>query len=364
MPTRRRVCFLRFVRPLLSGVLSTALALPPPALAMRQNQMGQQAAGLEELQRELGGSTAGLEEPDYYQILGVARGATRDPIREAYRRLARESHPDQHPGDLEAHERMVRLTGAAYVLGHSERRAAYDRRFSNVPEIVTITAPDLPPEITITEADLPPDFQITEVDLQPSITITEAGLPPPGTPGMGPATGLEEAVDVAVVPSMVLQRTPGQQAEKVGYIFRPSEAGLSILFETFRDPDHDPAIYYALVDQVRQVEALIAAGVDPRRLVALAATADEAGPFTTLGIPGDNVLVGYDAARAASVVGGWLTTLHGATVRIMDPIPAWAAEASQLLAQLHQWLEAEGWVAAPALTRELAETVAMLNGMA
>src|SRR5690606_18764249 len=59
-------------------------------------------------------------------VLGVPRGATAEEIKAAYRRAARASHPDLHPGDATAHERFKRVQLAYEVLGDPARRAAYD----------------------------------------------------------------------------------------------------------------------------------------------------------------------------------------------------------------------------------------------
>jgi molecular chaperone DnaJ len=64
---------------------------------------------------------------DYYEILGVERGAAPEDIKKAYRKLAVKFHPDKNPGDHEAEERFKEL-GAAYdVLMDPDKRAAYDR---------------------------------------------------------------------------------------------------------------------------------------------------------------------------------------------------------------------------------------------
>ncbi len=64
---------------------------------------------------------------DPYEILGLPRDADKEAIRKAYRRLAKDSHPDLHPGDAAAEERFKRLGQANALLSDPERRARYDR---------------------------------------------------------------------------------------------------------------------------------------------------------------------------------------------------------------------------------------------
>ena len=66
------------------------------------------------------------ETTDYYQLLEVDEAASAEAIKGAYRRLARASHPDRHPGDVEAEERFKMLQAAYSVLSHPGRRRAYD----------------------------------------------------------------------------------------------------------------------------------------------------------------------------------------------------------------------------------------------
>jgi molecular chaperone DnaJ len=65
---------------------------------------------------------------DYYEVLGVGRGATDQEIKSAYRRLALQHHPDRNPDSKEAsEERFKEITEAYSVLADGEKRAAYDR---------------------------------------------------------------------------------------------------------------------------------------------------------------------------------------------------------------------------------------------
>src|SRR3989442_2975859 len=65
--------------------------------------------------------------PDFYQILGVDRNATQDDIKRAFRRLAREHHPDVRKDDPKANERFKEINEAYQVLSDTQRRAQYDR---------------------------------------------------------------------------------------------------------------------------------------------------------------------------------------------------------------------------------------------
>jgi DnaJ-class molecular chaperone len=64
---------------------------------------------------------------DYYQILGVGRGAAQKDVKQAYRKLARKYHPDVNPGDGSAEARFKRINEAYEVLSDPEKRKKYDR---------------------------------------------------------------------------------------------------------------------------------------------------------------------------------------------------------------------------------------------
>jgi molecular chaperone DnaJ len=68
-----------------------------------------------------------LSKRDYYEILGIAREATDQQIKSAYRKLALKYHPDRNPGDAKAEEAFKEAAEAYAVISDPEKRAAYDR---------------------------------------------------------------------------------------------------------------------------------------------------------------------------------------------------------------------------------------------
>ncbi|WP_292042121.1 MULTISPECIES: DnaJ C-terminal domain-containing protein [unclassified Brevundimonas] len=64
---------------------------------------------------------------DPYKELGVSKGASAEEIKKAFRKLAKELHPDKNPGDKAAEERFKRVTAAFDLLGDAEKRAKFDR---------------------------------------------------------------------------------------------------------------------------------------------------------------------------------------------------------------------------------------------
>jgi len=68
---------------------------------------------------------------DYYSELGIGRDADEKEVRSAFRRLARQHHPDLNPGDEKAEERFKRVNEAYEVLSDDEKRRAYDKYGDN-----------------------------------------------------------------------------------------------------------------------------------------------------------------------------------------------------------------------------------------
>lgn len=67
------------------------------------------------------------EKRDYYEVMGVERTASQDQIKKAYRKKAKECHPDFHPNDPQAEAKFKELNEANEVLSDPDKRAAYDR---------------------------------------------------------------------------------------------------------------------------------------------------------------------------------------------------------------------------------------------
>ena len=67
------------------------------------------------------------EKRDYYEVLGVSKGASEEEIKKAYKTLAKKYHPDLHPGDADAEAKFKELNEAYGILSDPQKRAQYDR---------------------------------------------------------------------------------------------------------------------------------------------------------------------------------------------------------------------------------------------
>ena len=72
-------------------------------------------------------SRSSMAQRDYYEILGLAKGAGEEEIKKSYRKLALKYHPDKNPGDPEAEKRFKELSEAYEVLSDSDKRGLYDQ---------------------------------------------------------------------------------------------------------------------------------------------------------------------------------------------------------------------------------------------
>lgn len=68
-----------------------------------------------------------MSKRDYYEILGVTKGAAEDEIKKAYRKVAMQYHPDRNPGDKSAEEKFKEAAEAYEVLSDSDKKSQYDR---------------------------------------------------------------------------------------------------------------------------------------------------------------------------------------------------------------------------------------------
>ena len=68
-----------------------------------------------------------MSKRDYYEVLGIQKGASDDEIKKAFRKLAIKYHPDKNPGDKEAEEKFKEVNEAYSVLSDKTKRQRYDQ---------------------------------------------------------------------------------------------------------------------------------------------------------------------------------------------------------------------------------------------
>src|SRR4249920_2635311 len=79
----------------------------------------------------MAGNPSGLEYKDYYAVLGVPRTASPAEVKKAFRKLARQHHPDAKPGDTAAERRFKEINEANEVLSDPAKRRQYDELGAN-----------------------------------------------------------------------------------------------------------------------------------------------------------------------------------------------------------------------------------------
>ena len=77
---------------------------------------------------------AGSGYKDYFQVLGVDRGADVDTVKRAFRKLARKYHPDVNPGDKTAEAKFKEVSEAYEVLSDPEKRQRYEQNMKHCTE--------------------------------------------------------------------------------------------------------------------------------------------------------------------------------------------------------------------------------------
>jgi curved DNA-binding protein CbpA len=136
--------------------------------------------------------------PDLYQLLGVPREASREEIAQAWRRRARDEHPDARPGDADAPGRFRALAVAYQVLGDPGRRAAYDRALARErqPAVrVTVRRPAGPGG----PGGMRPLARVPGPPLRAGPVRVEGARPAP------PAGGWDEDVRLAALAELVIR---------------------------------------------------------------------------------------------------------------------------------------------------------------
>jgi curved DNA-binding protein CbpA len=139
--------------------------------------------------------------PDHYQMLGVARGASREEIAQAWRRRARAEHPDRRPGEVgdEAAGRFRALAEAYRVLSDPARRAAYDRALGRGRVV-----PGMPPAVPVPVRLVRPGG-VTGRGQAPEPPLRAGPVRVEDPYGMPPSGGDDDEIRLALLTGLILR---------------------------------------------------------------------------------------------------------------------------------------------------------------
>jgi curved DNA-binding protein CbpA len=135
--------------------------------------------------------------PDLYQVLGVPRGASRQEIALAWRRRARDEHPDARPADADAAGRFRGLAEAWQVLGDPARRAAYDHALAR-DEQAAVQTPVGPARVPVRHLRTPGSGQPLVRAAEPPLRVGPVRVERPGL-AVSPASRADEEIRRAVL---------------------------------------------------------------------------------------------------------------------------------------------------------------------
>ncbi len=157
--------------------------------------------------------------PTLYQLLGVPREASREEIALAWRRRAREEHPDARPADADAPGRFRAAAEAWRVLGDPARRAAYDRALGRPPQAAAGSPPAPGSRVPVRHVrgsaggrpltgTAPPPLRAGPVRVEapgPAASAPLSAEPAPPEPEPAPAWA-EEEIRLAILAELMLRR--------------------------------------------------------------------------------------------------------------------------------------------------------------
>ncbi len=110
---------------------------------------------------------------NYYNILGIDRGADQEVIKRAYRKIALECHPDRHPGDPEAAAQFRAVAEAYATLSDPEKRATYDRGFRPIESLMDLLRQPLGRKLVVAILPVAPSAPKHGLDIVTTVTVSQ-----------------------------------------------------------------------------------------------------------------------------------------------------------------------------------------------